>query len=208
MRTLVLAIAAVLATASAALAVTTPVRGQAPIPVLYLTILGEQSGGAFVFTPNVILIPQVPILLNITFLNNESATGPPIPHTFSINNDADALVLDIDLMPQQNRTFELRVNAMDNLTYNGTSFKPVQNPDGSIRFYCRYHLPGMVGSIVLASAAAPTAQPEKGIFLRAYWIGMIGIVAMLVWIGISYFVIKSSSPHFKDHKEHVRKGLP
>ena len=65
------------------------------------------------------------------------------------------------------------------------------------------------GQIVLASASEPVPEaPEKGINIRAYWIGMIGIVAMLAWIGISYFVIRSSTPRFRDHKEHVRRGLP
>jgi hypothetical protein len=64
----------------------------------------------------------------------------------------------------------------------------------------------MVGQIALASLPAPT--PEKGILLRAYWIGIIGIAVTLVWVGIAYYVIKSSSGHFKDHSEHVRKGLP
>ena len=31
---------------------------------------------------------------------------------------------------------------------------------------------------------------------------------MIVWVGISYFVIKGSTPRFKDNREHVRKGLP
>jgi len=49
---------------------------------------------------------------------------------------------------------------------------------------------------------------EKGILLRAYWIGIIGIAATLLWVIISYFLIKSSSRHHTDHREHVRKGLP
>jgi hypothetical protein len=64
----------------------------------------------------------------------------------------------------------------------------------------------MQGRIVLASEQAPEA--EKGILLRAYWIGIIGIAATLGWVGVSYFVIKSSSRHFTDHREHVRRGLP
>ena len=88
---------------------------------------------------------------------------------------------------------------------NGTSFVP--EPSGSgIRFYCTVHPVTMVGLISLASL--PAAVPEKGILLRAYWIGIIGIAVTLVWVGIAYYVIKSSSRHFVDHSEHVRKGLP
>jgi hypothetical protein len=65
----------------------------------------------------------------------------------------------------------------------------------------------MVGQIRLASVSEGEVV-DKGILLRAYWIGMIGIVSMLAWIGISYFIIKTSSRHFSDHREHVRKGLP
>ena len=64
----------------------------------------------------------------------------------------------------------------------------------------------MLGEILLAGFT-PLA-PQKGINLRAYWIGIIGIAATLAWTGISYFVIKSSSRHQKGHREHLRKGLP
>jgi len=58
-------------------------------------------------------------------------------------------------------------------------------------------------------AGVSTAQPtEKGILLRAYWIGIIGIAATLLWTIISYFVIKTSSRHFRDHSEHARRGGP
>src|SRR5256885_1736245 len=76
-----------------------------------------------------------------------------------------------------------------------------------IRWFCIPHrTAGMTGEILLAGLTAPT--PEKGILIRAYWIGIIGIAATLAWTIISYFIIKSSSRHFKDHSEHLRKGLP
>src|SRR5438046_1641111 len=65
---------------------------------------------------------------------------------------------------------------------------------------------GMVGRIALACLATPPV--EKGILLRAYWIGLIGIAVTLLWVVISYYIIKSSSHLFKDHAEHVRRGLP
>ena len=92
------------------------------------------------------------------------------------------------------------------LLTNGTRFAPEAGSNG-ILFFCIPHRgAGMTGQIVLASV--PPAAAEKGILLRAYWIGIIGIAVTLAWTGITYFVIKSSSRHFVDHAEHVRKGLP
>ena len=211
MRTLVLVVAAVIltvfllpSTASSA----PPPPAAASLPELSLTVEGFQNGTAYQFSPSQILVPQVPIIMNITFHNNQSLSGPSVHHTFSINNNAGMLIVDYDLAPQQNVTFNMTINSMTNISWNGTSFTPEAGPTGGIRFYCVYHLPNMVGEIVLAGAPSTGAQAQKGVFLRAYWIGMIGIASMLVWVGISYFVIKSSSPHFKDHREHVRKGLP
>src|SRR5712692_7356343 len=93
-----------------------------------------------------------------------------------------------------------------NITYKGASFTPESSGQG-IRWFCIPHrAAGMTGEILLAGLTAPT--PEKGILIRAYWIGIIGIAATLAWTIVSYFIIKSSSPHFKDHSEHLRKGLP
>lgn len=207
MRTIVLLVAAVILTVSVLPATSAPVQAASSIPVLTITVLGFQNGTAFQFSPSQILLPQVPIVLNITFINNQSLTSG-VPHTFSINNNAAKPVINYDLKPQQNATFTFTVNSLTNITYNGTSFTPEAGPTGGIRFYCVYHQPAMVGEIVLAGAPSAAGQEQKGIFLRAYWIGIIGIAAMLVWIGISYFVIKGSSPRFKDNREHVRKGLP
>src|SRR5207237_8482210 len=93
--------------------------------------------------------------------------------------------------------------------YSGTQFRPEPAAGGGIVFYCIPHRgTGMVGSIALAGALTAGTPPEKGILLRAYWIGIIGIAATLLWTIISYFLIKSSSRHFRDHREHVRRGLP
>ena len=68
---------------------------------------------------------------------------------------------------------------------------------------------GMVGHVVLGTGqSAPTTTPAEGVFLRAYWIGLLGIAGTFLLIGISYFVIKGSSRHFRDHSEHVRRGGP
>lgn len=182
---------------------------QVPTPRLYVTVQGESVDGAPVFVPNRIVIPQVPIVLNITFVNNDV-----IQHTFTIDSvgrETREVVSSGYLDAGANWTAELTIQAMDNVTFGTTTFNPEEGEDG-IRFYCIPHRVddgGMVGEIVLATAAGPAQEPpEKGINIRAYWIGMIGIAATIGWIGISYFVIKSSSPRFRDHGEHRRRGLP
>lgn len=207
MRTFVLLVAAVILTVSVVPAASGTAAAASSVPVLTITVVGFQNGTAFQFSPSQILLPQVPIVLNITFINNQTVASG-VPHTFSINNNAAKPIINYDLKPQQNATFVFAVNSLTNITYNGTSFTPEAGPTGGIRFYCVYHQPAMVGEIVLAGAPSTAGQEQKGMFLRAYWIGIIGIAAMLVWIGISYFVIKSSTPRFRDNRDHVRKGLP
>jgi len=174
-------------------------------PKLYVTIGVDQSGATF-FLPTTIIIPQVNITLNITFVNDYTVGGGMI-HTFSIDNtDAVREINTGNVDPGQNASIEFHINSLTNITYNGASFTPESSGQG-IRWYCVPHrAAGMVGEILLAGVTAPT--PEKGILIRAYWIGIIGIAATLLWTIISYFIIKSSSRHFKDHHEHVRKGLP
>lgn len=177
--------------------------GQAvPTPTLSLVVFGETTGGHQVFAPNQILLPQVPIRVLLTFHNNDT-----MDHSFTMNDVNGTRRINTDLVhPGQNVTLNFTVASMTQIAFNGTTFIPEASGTG-IRFYCVPHEgAGMVGQILLAGAPVP-AQ-EKGILLRAYWIGIIGIAATLGWVGVSYYVIKSSSRHFADHKEHVRKGLP
>ncbi len=181
----------------------------APSPSFFVTI-GVDPGGATRFVPATIIIPQVNITLNITFMNNYTVGGGMV-HTFSIAN-SDNSVTEIgnsstgSVAPGKNISFEFHINSLTNITYKGVSFTPESSGQG-IRWFCIPHRSaGMTGEILLAGLTGPT--PEKGILIRAYWIGIIGIAATLAWTIISYFIIKSSSGHFKDHHEHVRKGLP
>jgi plastocyanin len=179
----------------------------AAMPSSELSIgVGVDPGGNVRFVPATILIPQVNITLKVTFYNNY--TTPGMDHTFSIfNSDMTAIEISTgNVAPGTNATVEFHINTMTNITYNGTSFVPEATAQG-IRWFCIPHrAAGMVGEILLAGLTATT--PQKGINLRAYWIGIIGIAATLAWTGISYFVIKSSSRHQKGHREHIRKGLP
>ncbi|HYM39162.1 MAG TPA: hypothetical protein VEY12_03310 [Thermoplasmata archaeon] len=224
MRTFVLAVAVVMLAvsfstlpASAASAPPKPAAGPV-VPELSIQVMGESSGTKFVFSPSVILIPQVPILLNITFYNNQSA-GSGVQHTFTIDDGkGNHLISSGYVNPQTNVSLQFRINSLTNVTFSNrtvtnVSFTPGTPPsgtdNGTIQWYCIPHVTlGMKGVIMLAGVQ-PTAGPEQnGVFLRAYWIGLIGIAAMLAWIGISYFLIKGSTPRFRDNREHVRKGLP
>lgn len=170
---------------------------------LSLTI-GVSPRGEAAFFPETILIPHVDITLNVTFRNNYTTPGQV--HTFTIANSVgDAVINTGDLAPGENASVEFHIVSLENISFNGSFFQPESLGTG-IRFFCIPHAPGMQGTIILASL--PGAEAEKGILLRAYWIGIIGIAATLGWVGISYFVIKSSSRHFRDHREHIRRGLP
>ena len=192
-----LSIAPTLATRSAA---------QGGLPRLSVFVDGMTVDGEFVYSPAEILIPQVPIILNITFRNNESVPG--VPHTFTIDDENAIQRIDSDYVARgANVSLEFTILTMNRIEFKGSSFVPGRG-DRGIVFYCIPHRPaGMLGEIVLATVD-DAREPDLGVFLRAYWIGMIGIFATLLWIVISYFVIKSSSRRFTDHKEHVRRGFP
>ena len=185
--------------------------GGGGLPYLHTIVYGNTINGQPRFENPIITLPEVPIILNVTFLNNQTVASL-VAHTFTIADSKGAVEIDSGLMaPQQSVSLQFTVNSLTNITYKGVSFVPQAPANGTaaIQFYCIPHQSlGMLGMIVVGSFTPPVVVPQKGVLLRAYWIGMIGIAAMLVWIGISYFVIKSSSPHFKDHSEHLRKGLP
>jgi hypothetical protein len=180
---------------------------QGELPKLFVYVEGTTQAEAFVFVPVEILIPQMPIILNVTFRNNESIAG--VLHSFTLNDgDGNAQINTGLLDRNETASVEFTVLALDAVEVNGTAFTP-ESGDRGILFYCIPHRGAeMVGEIVLASGPVEGPGEGGGVLLRAYWIGMIGIFAMILWIVISYFVIKSSSRRFTDHKAHLRKGLP
>jgi len=209
MRSVVLLVATVTVLVFVAFAAISRVSAQVPVPTMSVTIFGETNdAGRQVFEPENILIPQVPIILVVTFHNNDTMN-----HTFTIDDANQTRQINTgNVVAGENATLTFTVESMTRIVFNGTAFSPERGPNG-ILFYCIPHRgtgvigQGMVGQIRLASVQEGGVV-DKGILLRAYWIGMIGIVSTLAWIGISYFVIKSSSRHFTDQREHVRKGLP
>ena len=176
-----------------------------PIPTLSLTIVGETNNSKQVFSKNLILLPELPYNLVITFHNGD----PVMAHSFTIADVNGTPQINSQILNPgaPNVTLSFTVLSLTRIAYNGTQFTPQPSPAGGILFYCIPHqTAGMVGRIALAGLAPPPV--EKGILLRAYWIGLIGIAVTLLWVVISYYIIKSSSHHFKDHAEHVRRGLP
>jgi len=175
-------------------------------PKLLITV--EAGVGAdFRFNPATIILPQVPIVLNVTLFNNGTATTPTA-HTFSIRDSAGTKRVDIRTSARGDRaSLEFTVSSANTIVVRGVSYQAEASSAGGIKFYCEPHeAVNMVGNIVVGGATQKQS-PEIGIFLRAYWIGLIGLAAMLLWTVITYFIIKGSSRHLKDHRDHIRRGL-
>ena len=172
-------------------------------PKLSITVEAFNDASQFVFHPSTIILPQVPIILNVTLFNNGTTL-----HTFTIDDNAGNHRVDITVTAHGDRAnVEFTVTSATQISVGGPSFTAEASNAGGIQFYCIPHktLP-MVGNLVVGGTA-PKASPEIGVFLRAYWIGLIGLAAMLLWTGITYFIIKGSSRHLKDHHDHIRRGL-
>ncbi|HKZ23794.1 MAG TPA: hypothetical protein VJ224_05260 [Thermoplasmata archaeon] len=170
----------------------------------YSVVVEAGVGADFIFAPARIVLPQVPVILNLTLIYNGSA-GQGL-HTFTINDQQGVVRINVNLTEGQTNWTEFIVQSAREITFNNRTFT-AQQRGGGIYFYCVPHeVLGMVGAIVIGTEER--VIPELGLFLRAYWIGLIGLAAMLAWIGITYFIIKSSSRHLTDHREHVRRGLP
>ena len=175
-------------------------------PKLLITV--EAGVGAdFRFNPATIILPQVPIVLNVTLFNNGTVDTL---HTFSIRDSAGTRRVNIETLHHGDRaSLEFTVSSATSIVVGGTSYQAEASPAGGIKFFCTPHEslnPPMMGNIVVGGATQKQS-PEIGIFLRAYWIGLIGLAAMLLWTVITYFIIKGSSRHLKDHRDHIRRGL-
>jgi len=188
------------------------VRAETPATKVYVTVEGRGEGSAFTWVgpnpdhPDTIVVPGVPAILNITL---RSVSGSP--HTFTIRSgESSDPIVDVDL-PSDGfvTTVEFTLWAADRVAF-GSRNETAQVEGGGVKFVCLPHdALRMWGYIVVGGVEEPPAEPaEKGVFLRAYWIGLLGMAGTLLLIGISYFVIKSSSRHYRDHHEHIRRGGP
>ncbi len=149
------------------------------------------DGTGFFFDPAEIPIARVPILVNVTFINQDTITG--VNHNFT--TEIGGVFYETPLLgPGEVGFVEFWINET-----------------GTFDYWCA--LPGhrelgMEGSFVVGAVAEEEMEGPAGIALRAYWIGLIGIFSMVAVIIISYFVIKAESRHHTDNREHRRRGLP
>lgn len=207
-----------------ALAVVAPLAGptraadEVPPPKLFYTLRAATVDGEPRFLPTdptthetlPIIVPRVPSIVNLTV-----TTEVGVFHTFSIRStDAGAptpLLINIDLPPdppERSFTVEFTMWAADRIEVDGRN-ETAEVRRGGVYFFCAPHeAAGMVGSIVIGGVQEAAQPAEKGVFLRAYWIGLLGMAGTLLLIVVSYFVIKGSSRHYRDHREHVRRGGP
>lgn len=180
--------------------------------VVYVTIEGHGEGTRFVWVgpnpqhPDTIVVPAVPAVLNITL---RSVSGSP--HTFTIRSaESPSPLVNVDLPSDGfETTVEFTLFAADRVVV-GSRNETAQTEGGAVKFVCLPHdALRMWGYIVVGGVEEPAVETEeKGVFLRAYWIGLLGMAGTLLLTGVSYFVIKGSSRHYKDHHEHIRRGGP
>ncbi len=175
-------------------------------PRLELTVEAGE-GSQFVFSPAQILLPSVPIVLNITVINNSTST---MAHSFSIRDSAGTTRVSVWVNATGAKAYaNFTVDTATQIKFSGQTFTAEQSA-GAIKFFCIPHeTVGMVGTIAVGGAGPTGGTTQNlGVPVQAYWIGLIGLGVMLLWIGVTYFLVKTSSRHFRDNREHVRRGLP
>jgi hypothetical protein len=203
--------AAVLAAALAGPLASPARAADLPPPRLYWTLRATSIDGLPVYVGDEIIIPKIPTVLNVTVINDDPLPG--VQHTFTIRSTAEnppsPYIVDTDYFsPGEQRTVEFTIVEPDRIV-SGSRNETAELDGGFVKFFCIPHeAAGMVGRVVVGGVPTAAEAPEKGVFLRAYWIGLLGMAGTLLLIGLSYFVIKSSSRHFVDHREHVRRGGP
>lgn len=167
---------------------------QQPQMKLSVRIIGSGNpDGTFFFEPEEILVATPGILVNVTFVNNDTVND--------VNHD-----LTIEL---EGITYQTPLIAPGEVAY----VEFYLNETGTFFFWCSvpgHRQLGMEGTFVVGLVAPEEEGVEvaRGLPLRAYWIGLIGIFSMIAVIIASYFVIKYESRHHADHREHRRRGLP
>ena len=177
---------------------------------LQITVDGDTINEQPRFTVAEILVPVLPIILNVTFRNIETL-GDGVDHTFSIRNANGTIVLSSGFIgPQNSTSLEFTVNSMTSLTYNGTTFQPQTNDNGTIHYFCIPHETlGMSGDIGLGSAPpVVTPPPGRDTLVRAFFIGLVAFAVMLVWIAVSYLIVRSPKARAKAVQERERERGP
>ena len=180
--------------------------------VIHLTEEHEKPA----FSPLRLLVPATGFLVNLTIIYDgkdfgyhtltfKLSTGDVLPGTDLRIDPGDTVYIEFEV----NETNKIKYNTTSRSAENGTLYKLTEK-EGGMYFYCMPHeSAGMKGTLVVGGeTTAAGGEAELGLFIRAYWIGLIGFAVMLLVVFISYYVIKSESRHHTDAREHQRKGLP
>src|SRR3972149_771288 len=127
----------------------------ADTPKLILTVEAGAGAPRGVFPPARIVLPQVPIILNVTVWNS-GTTGP---HTFSIRDSGGTLKIDVQVPALNDRAqVEFAVNSTNEIYYNGELFQ-AEALSGGIKFFCVPHeAMGMVGTIALGGTTTAPSE--------------------------------------------------
>ena len=163
---------------------------------VFLTIVGEGRADPFslFFDKSEVILGPTPVFVNVTFINMD--TENDLRHNFTIVLNGtfyETPLLDLG----QTGWVEFWINETGRFPY----FCSVGN----------HREDGMEGFFVVTDTGdigGPEETGPEGIELRAYWIGLIGIFAMVAVIIVSYFVIKYESRHHTDERDHRRRRLP
>src|SRR5438552_2460189 len=110
-----------------------------PIPTLTLTIIGDTNNSKQVFSKPLILLPEIPLDLVITFHNGD----PTMAHSFTIAdvNGTPPYPINSQILSPgaPNVTLSFTVLSLTRIAYNGTQFTPQPSPAGGILFFCIPH---------------------------------------------------------------------
>ncbi|MEE8199345.1 MAG: hypothetical protein V3R48_06495 [Thermoplasmata archaeon] len=163
---------------------------------VFLTVVGDGTSDPFAlfFDVSEIILGPTPVFVNVTFINMDVENDLRHNFTTILNNTFyETPLLDVG----QTGWVEFWINETGRFPY----FCSVGNHRGD----------GMEGFFTVTDTGDIGPSEEvgpEGVELRAYWIGLIGIFAMVAVVIVSYFVIKYESQHHTDEREHRRRRLP
>ncbi len=160
---------------------------------VFLTIVGNSTDADnLFFDKKVIILGPTPVFVNVTLINLDFTST--LQHNFTTRL-AGVFYTTPLVPPGETGWVEFWINQT-----------------GTFPYWCAipgHRIAGMEGAFVVTDTGAISGEAApQGIALRAYWIGLIGIFAMVAVILVSYFIIKYESRHHTDQREHRRRGLP
>ena len=159
----------------------------------FLTVVGNSTdAGNLLFDKTEIILGPTPVFVNVTFINLDFTSDLQHNWTVTVAGVFHTTPL---ILPGETGWVEFWINQT-----------------GTFPYWCAvtgHRALGMEGAFVVTDTGTISVEAgPQGVALRAYWIGLIGIFAMVAVIIVSYFVIKYESRHHTDQREHRRRGLP